>query len=113
MYRGTELGSVVTDVGGRFVIDVDRNPVSQPRRLPSLPSPPPEGLSGVDALVASPLIVSSGGELVLHNYAAIPTHEHWTVELRVEKQGFRTGHVKVDVPRDLSKEPIKLRLLPR
>jgi hypothetical protein len=55
--------------------------------------------------------VSSGGELVMHNYAAIPTHEHWTVELHVVAPSFRTAKVRVDVPRDLSKEPIKVLLL--
>jgi len=111
VYQGKELSSVLTDMQGRFFIDVDRGPLQHPMPASSAQETPPGGVRGVDALMANPVVVSSGGEAVLHNYAAIQTHEHWTVELHVTAPGFRTGKVQVNVPRDLSKEPVKVLLV--
>jgi len=113
VYQGEEFAAAITDVRGRFFIDVDRNPLQNPAPRSSVPPPPPGGRSGMDALGSGALVISSSGEVVMHNYAAIPTHEHWTVELRVVAESFRTRKVRVEVPRDLSKEPVKMLLLPK
>jgi hypothetical protein len=98
VYLGTELAVVRTDVGGRLVIDVDRSGV-------------PAAGAGTSSLAVGPVTMSSSGGVVLHNYAAIPTHEHWTVELHVGGPNLRAQLLPVDVLRDVHKAPIKVLLL--
>ncbi len=77
------IASAVTDGNGRFELDVDRHP---PRK------------GWWSYLAPALFLVSSEAALAVHNRIGVLGHDHWVVELRVEKDGYRPAHVFVRVP---------------
>jgi hypothetical protein len=89
------IASVLTDSSGRFTIDVDRRP---PRK------------TVWSTFLVGWVVVSSGGDPILHNHAAASGHQHWIAELRIEKAGFEPARVFVEVPGRVRSGPIPITL---